>query len=165
MEALKTRHAAAGLCLLLGVVGLLSCATVDLEPPSLTLVDLRPSEATLFETTLSVKLRISNPNPEPLTLEGGSFKLTLDGRKIGRGLTAETVTVDRLGSEIIEATFHISNASLLLRLRELLEVQTVTYAVTGKLYTRQSGRTRNLKVQSSGRLDLSSSGTAPATQR
>jgi LEA14-like dessication related protein len=165
MERLIPGRAAAGLGFLVGLVGLLGCASVDLEPPSLTLVDLRPAEATLFETTLSVKLRISNPNPEPLTFEGASFKLTLDGRKIGRGSTAETVTVNRLGSEVIEATFHISNASLLLRLKEILEVQTVAYAVTGKLYTQQSGRTRSLKVESSGQLDLSRNYAMPATPR
>ena len=148
--------------LLVGVVLLSNCATVDLEPPSLTLVNLQPTEATLFETTLLVKLRVSNPNPEPLTFEGASFKLTLEGHKVGRGLTADTVTVDRFGTEVIEATFHVSNASLLLRLQEVLEAKTVTYGVTGKLHILQSGNSQKLKVESSGQLDLNTTGAEPS---
>lgn len=141
--------------LILAIAALLpSCASLDLEPPEVTLVNLQPTEATLFETTLLVKLRIANPNPEPLTFEGASFKLTLEGHKVGRGLTSESVTVDRFGTEIIEATFHVSNASLLLRLQQILEAKTVNYGVTGKLYLQQSGQSHKLKVQSEGRLEL-----------
>lgn len=142
-------------CLVLAAAALLpSCASLDLEPPELTLVNLQPTEATLFETTLLVSLRVANPNPEPLTFEGASFKLTLEGHKVGRGLTSEAVTVERFGTEVIEATFHVSNASLLLRLQQILEAKTVNYGVTGKLYIQQSGQSHKLKVQSEGRLEL-----------
>ena len=154
MEMKLSRGTTTRALLLVGVVLLSNCATIDLEPPSLTLVNLQPTEATLFETTLLVKLRVSNPNPEPLTFEGASFKLTLEGHKVGRGLTADTVTVERFGTEVIEATFHVSNASLLLRLQGILEAKTINYGVTGKLYVQQSGQSHKLKVQSEGRLEL-----------
>ena len=138
------------------VVALLlaGCATLDLEPPDLTLVNLQPTEATVFETTLLVKLRIANPNPEPITFEGASFKLTLDSHKVGRGLTSETVSVDRFGTEVIDVTFHVSNASLLLRVQDVLEKQSVSYGLSGKLYLQLSGRSHKLKVASSGQFDM-----------
>jgi LEA14-like dessication related protein len=142
---------------------LTGCASLDLEPPELTLVDLQPSEATLFETTLSVRLRLANPNPEPLTLNGASFKLTLGGHKVGRGLCDETVTVGRFGTEIIAATFHVSNASLLLRLQKILDRQSVAYGISGKLYLDHSGSSRKLRLESSGQLDLGGTSPGPAT--
>ena len=145
--------------LLIGVLALAGCTTLDLDPPDLTLVNLQPIEATVFETTLLVKLRIAGPNPEPITFEGASFKLTLDGRKVGRGLTSDTVSVERFGTEVIDVTFHVSNAALLLRLQEVLEKQSVAYGISGKLYLQLAGRSHHLKVDSSGQLDL---GQTPA---
>lgn len=135
------------------------CASLDLEPPDLTLVDLRAAEATVFETSLRVSLRITNPNPEAVTFEGASFRLELDGRKVGRGVTAETITVERFDSRVVDVTFRISNASLLLRLQQILESKSVAYGVSGKLYIVQGGRSRKLSVESSGTLDLEAPGT------
>ena len=125
-----------------------------LETPELTLVQVQPVEATLFETTLQVQLRIANPNPEAMTFEGASFKLTLDGHKVGRGMTAETKTIDRFGTEIIDLTFHVSNASVLLRLKEVLDSKSVSYGVSGKLYVQGGMGTRKLKIHSAGEIDL-----------
>jgi LEA14-like dessication related protein len=140
------------LCLTTGASG---CASLGgLESPEVTLVQVVPVEATVFETTLDVRLRIANPNPDPITFEGANFKLTLDGRKIGRGMTPETVTVDRFGTAVVPLPFHVSNTSLLLRLREILDSQAVSYGVSGKLYLRRATGTRKVKVQSTGRIDL-----------
>jgi LEA14-like dessication related protein len=35
---------------------------------------------TLFETGMVAKLRVTNPNPEALTIDGASFKLILDDK-------------------------------------------------------------------------------------
>jgi LEA14-like dessication related protein len=99
-------------------------------------------------------LRIANPNPEAITFEGASFKLTLDGHKVGRGMTAETKTIDRFGTEMVDLTFHVSNASVLLRLKEVLDSKSVSYGVTGKLYVQGGMGTRKLKIQSAGEFDL-----------
>ena len=153
MKLDRSRFAA---LLILGLsTTLAGCASLGgLESPELTLVQVVPVDATVFETTLDVRLRIANPNPEAITFEGASFKLTLDGRKIGRGMTAETVSVDRFGTAVIPLTFHVSNTSVLLRLQEILEAQAVSYGVSGKLYLRRGGGTRKIKVQSTGRIDL-----------
>lgn len=136
------------------------CASLgNLEAPELTLVHLQPVEATLFETTLQVQIRIANPNPESITFDGASFKLTLDGYKVGRGMTSESRTIDRFATEVVDVTFHVSNASVLLRLKEILESKSVSYGVSGKLYLERGGYTRKLKVESAGELDLDSAPT------
>lgn len=141
------------------------CASLsNLEPPELTLVQVVPVEATVFETTLDVRLRIANPNPDPITFEGASFKLTLDDRKIGRGMTAETVTVERFETQVVDLTFHVSNASVLLRLQEILESKTVAYGVSGKLYVKLGAGTRKLKVQNTGEIDLNQTAADPLVE-
>ena len=92
-----------------------------------------------------------------MTFEGASFKLTLDDHKVGRGMTAETKTIDRFGTEIVDLTFHVSNASVLLRLKDVLESKTVSYGVSGKLYLQHGMGTRKLKIQNEGQIDLDAS--------
>ena len=150
--------AIAALCLAILTSGCISLGS--LEPPELTLVQAIPVETTVFETTLGVQLRIANPNPDEITFEGASFKLTLDGRKVGRGMTPETVTIDRFGTAVVDITFHVSNATVLLRLKEILESKSVSYGVSGKLYVKMGAGTRKLKVQNQGQIDLN----APSTE-
>lgn len=133
----------------------------SLEAPELTLVQVKPVEATVFETTLNVQLRIANPNPDAITFEGASFKLTLEDRKVGRGMTPETVTIDRFGTAVVSLPFHVSNASVLLRLQEILESKTVSYGVSGKLYVKLGSGTRKLKVESDGMIDLNTPAAEP----
>jgi len=113
------------------------------------------TEVTVFETTLIAKLRITNPNPEALTIDGGSFKLTLDEKKVGTGTASETFTVERLDSTVIDAIFHINNASALLRLQGILQKKDVTYGIQGSLFTQGSFGTKKIRIEKTGRLDLS----------
>jgi len=139
----------------LSVVALTACTSMGpLEPPAVTLAGVEPTEVTMFETTVQVKLRVSNPNPEPLTLEGASFKLRLEGQKIGQGLSSETVVIDRLDSTLLDVTFHVNNAVALLQLKEILDQEAVDYGIRAVLYTQGSWGTKKLKVDKEGRFDF-----------
>jgi len=105
----KDHTAATALAIILAIGAVGCSSTGSVEPLQVTLVDLQISEMTLFETAMVAKLRITNPNPEALTIDGASFKLILDDKKIGTGTTKETFTVDRLDSAVITAVFHINN--------------------------------------------------------
>jgi len=138
------------------VVLSIGCASMSsIEPLQVTLSNLKITEVTVFETTLIAKLRITNPNPEPFIIDGGSFKLILDEKKVGTGTASETFTVDRLDSAVIDAIFHINNASALLRLQGILQEKEVTYGIQGALFTQGSFGTKKIKIEKTGRLDLS----------
>jgi LEA14-like dessication related protein len=133
----------------------LGCASLGtLDSPELTLVNLQLTDATVFETTLEVQLRIANPNPEPITFNGAKFKLSLEDHKVGRGMSSETVTIPRLGTEVVSIPFHVNNATLLLRLKEILDTKSVRYGLQGTLYLERSLGNRKLKMQSEGQLDF-----------
>ena len=146
------RHTAIACAFAFALTG---CSTMaSLEPLEVTLSDIEIPEVTVFETTLVAKLRITNPNPEGLTIDGGSFKLYLDDKKIGTGMTSETFTVDRLDSTVVDAVFHINNASAILRLKDIFQEKEVSYGVRGSLFTQGSFGTKKIKVEKTGRIDL-----------
>jgi len=142
------------LATLLAVVVFGCSSTGPLEPLQVTLVDLQITEMTLFETGMVAKLRVTNPNPETLTIDGASFKLILDDKKIGTGTTKETFTVERLDSAVVDAVFHINNASALLRLKGIMGKTEVSYGVRGHLYTQGSFGTKKINVDKMGTIDL-----------
>lgn len=144
--------AAAAIVLILMASG---CATTAPdERPEITLSDLKFTEATLFETTMVAVVRISNPSMEPIVIEGASFKLVLDDKKVGRGMMKEPVTVDGLDSQIGRVIFYVNNASAILRLRNVIESKVVAYGIVGNLYLQRGSGTTKVKVEQMGMLDL-----------
>lgn len=140
---------------IVAIVGLVGCSSMgSIEPLEVTLSNIKVPEVTLFETTLIATLRITNPNPEGFTIDGASFKLFLDEKKVGTGTTSETFTVDRLDSAVVEAVFHINNASALLRLKDIFQEKEVSYGIRGSLFTQGSFGTKKIKVEKMGRIDL-----------
>ena len=138
-------------------VGLLGCSTMgSMEQFDVTLSNLNFTEVTVFETTLVAKLRITNPNPEAFTIEGGSFKLYLDDKKVGTGTTSESFTVERLDSYVVDVTFHINNASALLRIKDIIETKDneLSYGVRGGLFTQGAFGTKKLKIEKTGTIEL-----------
>ncbi len=151
---LKDHSTAAALAVIVAITIFGCSSTGSLEPLQVTLVDLQITEMTLFETGMVARLRVTNPNPEALTIDGASFKLILDDKKIGTGTTKETFTVERLDSAVIDAVFHINNASALLRLKGIMGKTEVSYGVRGHLYTQSSFGTKMLNVDKMGTIDL-----------
>ena len=148
-------HLSAAAAALAIAIAAAACSSLSpIEPLQLTLADLEVSEVTLFETTLLARLRVTNPNPEPFAVDGASFKLTLDGRKVGSGTTPGSFNVGRLDSVVVEAVFHINNASAVLRLKDVLQQKVVSYGITGSLFTQGTFGTRRIRVDKEGRLDL-----------
>ncbi len=147
------RTGAAALVLTLLCVG---CAA--LEPtaqPDLTLVDLRISDVTLFETSAEFTLRISNENPDPLKLQGGAFKIDLQGIKVGKGLMSQAVEVPGFDSVTVDVPVHISHLALASRLRSVLEGGKVSYRLRATLYRETAMGRRRLRSVGSGIFDLS----------
>ena len=137
------------------VLGLNGCSTMgSLEPLEVTLSTIQIPEVTVFVTTLGAKLRINNPNPEGRPNDGGSIKLYLDDQKVGTGTTSETISVDRLDSTVVDAVFNINNASAILRLKDIFQQKEVSYGVRGSLFSQGSFGTKKIKVEKTGRIDL-----------
>jgi LEA14-like dessication related protein len=85
-------------------VMLTGCAALQssLEPPHVTLTDLRILDMTLFEQRYGVKIRVQNPNPIALPITGMNFQLDVNDAELGRGVSDQTVTVPAHGEAVLE---------------------------------------------------------------
>ena len=143
------------------IVVAFGCTSLEpMEPLGVNLVDLEVQEITLFEATLVAKIRVSNPNPDPLQFSGGSLKLLLDDRKIGTAMTSQAFAVAGFSSTVIDMTVHVNTASAITRIPALLEQDSISYGVRGALYSQGSFGTHKHVVERSGSLDLGSLGEA-----
>lgn len=130
-----------------------------LEPLEITLSDLEVEEMTLMETSLVAKVRIVNPNPESLNFSGASCKLYLEGGKVGRGVSSESFSIDRLSTETIHISFFINNVAAIYRLRQLQEKDAITYKMKTVLFSDGPYGTKRIQNVYEGVLDLNENGT------
>ena len=89
---------------LLFAVILSGCATMQspLEAPHVSLTDLRVLDATLFEQRFALKIRVQNPNPVALPINGMNFRLDINDVELGRGVSDQAVTVPAYGESVFE---------------------------------------------------------------
>ncbi|MCU0305699.1 MAG: LEA type 2 family protein [Thermoanaerobaculales bacterium] len=159
------RVAVAAALSFVATAGLAGCASSGgLVAPAVTLVDLELVDATVFESTFEVAVRIANDNPEPLLVDGLVLSLELDGRGFGKGSTGERFEVPRLGSVVRNVEMRLSHVAIATKIRGVLSSKVVDYAITGKVYVvRPSGAVVGLPVDKQGRIDLSG-GTIDAAE-
>ncbi len=145
------KRALSGGLLAVLTVSVAGCSALGLtRPPDVTLVDLEFTDLTVFETTGEFTIRLSNENPDPLTIHGGVFSLFLNGAKVGRGLTSDVIEVPGLGSATHAVTLYVSNLALAARLASLLEQPSLDYRIKAKLRLAVPYGTRRLTTEHSG---------------
>ena len=88
------------LAVLIASVALAGCAGLPagVEPPTVTISDFGVGSASLFEQQFNLKLRIQNPNPDELRIDGVAFDLEINDQMFAKGVGNQAVTVPRFGS-------------------------------------------------------------------
>ena len=99
------------LCLI--CIGLTACPSLPTQKPEVTLVNVTPQSATFFEQSFVVKLRIQNPNEKPFTADGIAFQLSLNGEKLGQGVSNSKIDVPAYGEGEVDVTVRTTLASWL----------------------------------------------------
>lgn len=120
--------------------------------PAVSLVNVRLNEATALETTATFTLRLSNEEPEAVRFSGAVHKIYLNGRFVGKGLSADTVVVPRLDTLTQDVTVHLSNLALAARVKPVITSKRFDYRIES-VFHGESGAHR-LRSESEGRLDL-----------
>ena len=106
---------------LLFTIILSGCAAMQapLEPPHVTLTDLRILDMTLFEQRYGLKIRIQNPNPIDLPITGMNFELDINDAELGRGVSDRQVTVPAYGEAVMEINLISNLARIIDQIRGL----------------------------------------------
>lgn len=117
------------------------------EPAEVLVTNVTPLESTAFEQRLQVDLRIRNPNDFDLLVTGIDFTLTLNGKRLARGLGNTGITVPRLSDAVVSVQTSTSTFDVVRQLLSSSRTQDLSYEITGLLHLKD------------GRLPFDNSGT------
>ena len=153
-------HGVLRMCLAVFVVSsgifLGGCATASrLGGVSVSVTNIHPIQASLFETSAELTLRFTNEGMEPFNLNGSAHRLFLNGTYVGRAVSNETLTVPQLDTVTRTVTIHLENLTLLRKLRGLPQARGIAYKLESLLYPSDQPSARRLKTTTAGELDLS----------
>lgn len=76
-----------------------ACATMpqDFEQPSISVTSFIPTGATGISPQFEIVLHITNPNRNPLELQGISYTINLDGNKVMSGVANDLPVIEPYG--------------------------------------------------------------------
>ena len=116
------------------------CASIfhQTESPEVLVTDIKPLDSTIFEQHLQVDLRLRNPNDFDLHVTGLDFTLDLNGQRLARGLTNQTLTIPRLGDAVLAVKTSTSTLDVVRQLFNLSQDQDVSYHLKGILHLKGS---------------------------
>ena len=133
------------------------CATApNSAAASLSLVGLRPVQASLFETTADLTLRVTNESPQALVLRGSSHKIYVNDTYIGKAVSNEPLTVQSLATATQTVTAHLENLALVGKVRELSAASTTTvvYRIESRLFVSDEMGGGKVSATATGQLDF-----------
>ena len=95
------------------------------EKPHVDIVNVTPKEMRLLEQTFLLELRIQNPTETDLDINGMAFELEINGQPFARGVSNQSLKIERLSTKIVEVEAYTGLTSIL---RQLSEARKGSYA-------------------------------------
>ena len=129
------------------------------EPVDVTVsgVESLPGEG--LELRLLLKLRVQNPNDQPIDYDGASLKLEVQGRTFATGVSDVAGTVPRFGEAVIDEPVTVSAMRMVRQVMGTLDGESmdrIRYDMTGKL---NGSARRDVRFRSEGELRLPGTST------
>jgi LEA14-like dessication related protein len=123
--------------LVLATVWLSACASLQgRDPLQVTVAGVEPLEGQGMELRLLVKLRVQNPNEEPIDYDGVALTMDVQGKTFATGVSDATGSVPRFGEAVIDVPVTISAFSLVRQAMGMMGTGAegkIRYAMKGKL--------------------------------
>jgi LEA14-like dessication related protein len=108
------------------------------EKPNVDIVSIMPKEMRLLEQTFTMELRIQNPTDSELDINGMAFELEINGQPFAKGVSNQSVKVDRLSTKIVQVEAYTGFTSILRQLSEARKggyASGFKYRLKGSVYT------------------------------
>jgi LEA14-like dessication related protein len=108
------------------------------EKPNVEIVSIMPKEMRLLEQTFQMELRIQNPSDTDLDINGMAFELEINGQPFAKGVTNQSVKVERLSTKVIQVEAYTGLTSILRQLSEAKKGSYTSgfkYRLKGSVYT------------------------------
>jgi LEA14-like dessication related protein len=139
--------------LLIAALGACAGGTID-QPPEVSLVNIRPLSAGLFEQRMAVTLRITNPNDADLPVDGYRFAVEVNGQPFAKGTSRESLTVPRLGDATTEAEATIATSDLMRQVLRVPAAGGLAYTLTGTVFLDTATGQRSFPFTQGGSFDF-----------
>ena len=114
-----------------------ACATVPAKDPlQVTVAGIEPMQGEQMEMRLLVRLRIQNPNDEPVEYDGVALNLVVQGKTYASGVSDRAGSVPRFGESLIDVPVTISVLRVLRHVMGSFDgkpVEKIVYSLDGKL--------------------------------
>jgi LEA14-like dessication related protein len=119
-EAEQMRRNVVSACVVILVVLLSGCASLFWtgEKPNVEIVNIVPKEIRLLEQTFLMELRIQNPSDTDLDINGMAFELEINGQPFAKGVSNQSVKVERLSTKVVQVEAYTGLTSILRQLSE-----------------------------------------------
>jgi LEA14-like dessication related protein len=138
------------------------CATLSPGPNVVeTVVNIRPLQSTLLETTVELTLRLTNESAQPLVLAGSTHKLFLNDSHVGRAVSSERVTVPAFGTATPVVIVYLENLTLIRKATEFSQAPKLAYRLESRLHPAEGAAFGDIKTTATGELDLAGLGLIP----
>ncbi len=122
------------------ITGLSACANLGgREPVKVNVVNVEPLAGQGLELRFMVKLRVQNPNEEPVEFDGIAIDLDVRGTGFASGVSDQRGTVPRFGELVLGVPVTVSASSVI--------KQALSFAMGGR-----DGNRAKLNYQLRGRL-------------
>jgi len=130
---MKLRKIAIGI---LAIVALLiGCAGVgkQLDPPRVSLANIRVAEVSGLETAFEVQMRVFNANDVDLKVKGIKAELEINGQPFATGVSNTPVEIPSYGTELVTITVYSSVIKMFKSVYGLKESEELKYRLNGKI--------------------------------
>jgi LEA14-like dessication related protein len=143
-------------CALMALALATGCASLPQQDPlqgTVAGIESLPGQG--MELRLLVKLRVQNPNDDPIEFDGVALSLDVQGKTFASGVSDEVGTVPRFGEAIVQVPMTVP---VLRVIRQFIgqvgagPVAAITYSMKGKLHGTHAFGTQRFK--SSGTFNL-----------
>ncbi|MCU0560061.1 MAG: LEA type 2 family protein [Desulfobacterales bacterium] len=117
------------------ILALMGCAGIGkrLEPPRISLADIRVQQSSGLETAFMLQLRVINPNDVDLEVRAVSLDLEINGQPFASGAASNPVTVPAYGSNLVEVQTYSSVIRMLTSMIGILPSGEIAYRARGHL--------------------------------
>jgi LEA14-like dessication related protein len=138
-------------------LALSGCAAVgnQLDPPRISLANIRVQEVTGLETAFQIEMRVFNTNDVDLKVNGIKAELDINGQPFATGVSNTPVEIPSYGTELVKVTVYSSVFKMFKSVYGLKDSEELKYRLNGKL--RVSGNNMlptTLPFESEGRVTL-----------
>jgi LEA14-like dessication related protein len=136
------------------VLGLAGVSCASLKPPSLQVQKLGVDRAGVTGVTLKVGFAVQNPNDKDLQIERFEYELLLNGQSLGRGYSADPLTLRAFGEERVESKFNVNFLRLPGAVKALLDQSRVKARAKGNFHVREGDGIKKVGFDSEASVDL-----------